>query len=150
VSTVAIFQTIAAALSALTALVGLLIALRNFPKLLSWFKSKAQIIAERDKLRADNITMAQSAAIAHQAAADVKMSVDSLRAMNEELRERVDQIESVIPRYEAMMEWIPPMLDYAVWLEMIAKEGNLDLGGREMPQLPKVVMDHIKRNGGSR
>ncbi len=152
-SPVAVFQIIAAALAAIASLIGILIALRNFPTFVAWFRSKAQIIAENFSLREKLATMTQSAAIAHQSAVDVKMSVDELRTMNNELRaqiaesnKRISYIESMMPVYDEAMSYLPLVMEHAAWIEKVARAADVDISGREMPALPAILATHIKRS----
>jgi hypothetical protein len=91
--------------------------------------------------------MTASAAFAHQAATDVKMSVDSIRQSNDDMQARISTLEERTPVYDGAMRWIPSILEYVVWIESLAKHAGLDLGGRQMPALPTIVTDYLKRTG---
>jgi len=129
--------------SALGPLLGSVYLLINRSRITTWFKRRDQLIAERNTA----IEQARSA-IAHAessaaATRDYKDSVDALRVQIDDARSRLNVLEKGVPLTEAFIAWVPKVLEYVVWIEKLAKKANLDLGGRQMPVLPRVLVDHF-------
>ena len=129
--------------SALGPLLGSVYLLINRSRITTWFKRRDQLIAER------NTAIEQSrSAIAHAessaaATRDYKDSVDALRVQIDDNRARIITLEKGVPLTEAFIFWVPKVLEYVIWIEKMAKNANVDLGGRQMPVLPKVLVDHF-------
>lgn len=121
--------------------------LGNRARITIWFKRRDQLIAER------NVALEQTrVAIAHatssaMATADFEKSVAALRLQIDDKEERLQQLEHVRPLYDAFILWVPHVLEYIVWIEKLAKSSHVDLGGREMPPLPRVLGDHFRKRG---
>ena len=129
--------------SALGPLLGSIYLLINRSRITTWFKRRDQLIAERNTA----IEQARSA-IAHAessaaATRDYKDSVDALRVQIDDARARLNALEKNVPLTEAFILWVPKVLEYVIWIEKMAKNANLDLGGRQMPVLPRVLVDHF-------
>ena len=129
--------------SALGPLLGSVYLLINRSRITTWFKRRDQLIAERNTA----IEQARSA-IAHAessaaATKDYKDSVDALRVQIDDARARLNALEKNVPLTEAFILWVPKVLEYVIWIEKMAKNANLDLGGRQMPVLPRVLVDHF-------
>ena len=129
--------------SALGPLLGSVYLLINRSRITTWFKRRDQLIAERNTA----IEQARSA-IAHAessaaATKDYKDSVDALRVQIDDARARLNALEKNVPLTEAFILWVPKVLEYVIWIEKVAKNANLDLGGRQMPVLPRVLVDHF-------
>ena len=129
--------------SALGPLLGSVYLLINRSRITTWFKRRDQLIAERNTA----IEQARSA-IAHAessaaATRDYKDSVDALRVQIDDARARLNALEKNVPLTEAFILWVPKVLEYVIWIEKVAKNANLDLGGRQMPVLPRVLVDHF-------
>ncbi len=59
------------------------------------------------------------------------------------LLDRINELEDVRPLYDAFVLWVPAVLEYVAWIELQAKHDHVDLGDRDMPPLPTVLVAHF-------
>lgn len=145
--TAATFQYIAAVFGAMTAIFVFVGTIKNYPKLTVWFKKREQLVAERNVAIAHFQAMSVHFEEARTSVIDLKTSLDAVRVTNTEISIRLKELESMRPLYDAAMIWIPRAFEYIGWIEKIAKMNNFDLGGRELPALPVILVDYFTRLG---
>lgn len=137
----AFFQSLGALLSGLAALITALLFLFNRARISVWFKRRDALIAERNVAISRLTEMTDHAKDARTSVRDIKETVTALRLNLESTNDRIVQLERRQPLYDACVLWIPRAIDYIVWIETLATQHGLDLGGREMPALPEVIRD---------
>ena len=136
-------QSVGSICTGLATLIGVIYGIVKSPNISTFFKRHITLIAERDyamtQLRVAN-EHTQNAVLAMQ---DFKNSVEALRLQIGFSDRRVADLERVRPLYDAFVLWVPKVLEYVVWIETLARAGNLDLKGHSMPPLPEALADHF-------
>jgi len=136
------FQTITAAFSALTAIVGFGLLFRKSPVAL-WFRSQPQLIADRTDALHRLEEMTTHAREARLSVSDLRGALEARGVTIESLERRMDELEARRPIYDAALAWTPRAVEYVAWVELAAKSKGVDLGGRQMPPLPPILVDYF-------
>lgn len=144
--TAAVLQYIAAIFGAMTSIFVFFGAIKNYPRLTVWFKKREQLVAERNVAIAGLQEMSRHFDEARMSVVDLRVSLDAVRTTNTEISVRLRELESMRPLYDASMVWIPQAFEYISWVEKIAQINNVDLGGRQLPMLPPILVDYFARS----
>ena len=136
---IAFFQTVAAACSALIAIATVV----NRAKIGTWFKRREELVAERNVAFARVAEMVEHVREARVSVAAFERTVKALEINLNANEVRIRQLEERQPLYDACILWIPRAIEYIVWVETLAATHGIDLGGRQMPELPAIIREHF-------
>ncbi len=139
------FQSIGGVLTGASATVSLVLAISNRAKFGTFMRSREATNQLIKSLEADLGSALKETDSSRRLAHDYQGSLDAITGRFDEYKEstnlRIAQIEEMRPRFIALVAWSRDVMIYIVWLEGQAKINGVDLGGRSMPPLPKILSD---------
>lgn len=138
-------QITGAVLAVLTGLASLGYSISRFPKFLIWFRSRVQLIAERNVAIAAFANMEQHYRDATLAVKDLRGNFSDLRTMNIDLRVRIEELESMRPIYEASLRYLPMALEHMTFLELTVASHKIDVTDHAFPTMPPILLDYLAK-----
>lgn len=145
-SILTLINIVASGTAVITGLIGLYFSIKKFPGLVIWFKSKVQLVTMLNLAQSRTADMQIHYDDARNSVTDLRQRVETLVGAQEEFRERIKPLEAIRPVIDSALTWIPLAEEYMQFLELAGRNQHIDLTGKEMPLLPKILTDYFAKN----